>query len=361
MLVSIVTPVRNARRFVDEAIRSVVEQDHAEVEHVLVDGGSTDGTVDLLRAWADRAPGRVRFVSEADRGACDAWEKGRRLARGEVLGWLGADDRIEAGALRTVVAFFRANPDAHFVYGECRLIDEEGREIGRYATGDADLERMRNVANAVPAPSAFYRRALVERVGPLDASIHLCDCDWWIRAAKVARLHRIPDVLASLRIHADTVTAEGQRFVYPEEHFRISRRHGGGLWTPIARRYYRSVLERLPVARAVFAAAVRRRARRFDGVLAAGRRVAIYGAALAGARAAAECRRRGVDVVGFLDESPPPGGRFLDLPVRRPADGLPPDAEAVVIASTGRAFEMRAALRRLGCRLPVVEYPGAGV
>lgn len=357
MLVSIVTPLLNARRFVDEAIRSVVEQGDAEVEHLLVDGGSTDGTVEILRAWAERAPGRVRFVSEPDRGACDAWEKGRRMARGDVLGWLGADDRLEPGALRTVAAFFRANPGAEFVYGECRLIDEDGREVGRYATADADLERLLAVANAVPAPSAFYRRSLIERVGPLDASIHLCDCDWWIRAAKVTRLHRIPDVLASLRIHDETVTTRSQRFVYPAEHFRVTRRHGGGLWTPIARRYYRSVLERLPGSAALLGALRRRRARRWERMLASARRVAIHGAALTGARAHAACRRRGVEVVGFIDENPPPGGRFLDLPVRRPADGVPAGAEAIVVASAGRAAEMRAVLRRLGCRLPIVEFP----
>lgn len=354
-LVSIVTPVRNRARFVAQAIDSVLAQTHANVEHIIVDAVSTDGTLEIIREYAAREPERVQFLSEPDGGACDAWNKGWTLARGSIFGWLGADDLLERDAVERVVRFFRDTPQAHFVYGECRIIDADGRVIGRYATTDYDREEYVNAANGIAAMAAFYTRHLVETVGGLDTSINLCDCDYWIRAAEKFRLYRIPDVLASFRYHDASVTRNLQGSVYLEEQFLLNRRYGGGILSPVGRRYARHQLAKIPGASAIFRALA---------PLAGGdghfRRVAIFGAALSGRLCCEELAARGVDVAFFIDNAPPPGGCFLDRSVVRLAEARWDEIDAVIIASSGRAEEMRSELARRGCSRPIrIWSPGA--
>ncbi len=334
-LVSIITPVRNRARFLKQAVDSVLEQDYPHVEHVVVDGASTDGTTDLLRDYSARFPDRVRFISEPDHGACDAWNKGWSLARGDIFGWLGADDFLEPGAINTVVSHFRKLPHAHFIYGECSIADETGRVIGRYATSDYDRARYVNAANGIAAMAAFYTRQLVETVGPLDTTMNLCDCDYWIRAAEKFRLHRIPEVLANFRYHDISVTRNLQGSTYLSEQFTLNRRYGGSLFSPVGRRYLRYLWTKVPGANWL-ARAIRSRNDAADSFS----RVAIFGAALSGRNCLETLLERGIDVIYFIDNAPPPGGLFMDRRVVTPAEADWTTIDAVYIASSGRSAEM---------------------
>src|SRR5438128_2672833 len=130
MRVSIVTPSYNQARFIERTIRSVLDQDHRDVEYIVVDGGSTDGTAGILERYSDR----IVWTSERDRGQSDAINKGLHRATGEIVAFLNSDDTYEPGALSAVVAFFSANPEARWVYGKCRIIDENDVEIRRPIT-----------------------------------------------------------------------------------------------------------------------------------------------------------------------------------------------------------------------------------
>ena len=106
-LVSIITPVLNGARFLETCIRSVLEQSYPYIEHIFVDGGSTDCTLQILADYQIKYPDRVRLISKPGTGAGDAWNEGLRMAKGQIFGWLGADDMSEPGAIQTVVEFFK--------------------------------------------------------------------------------------------------------------------------------------------------------------------------------------------------------------------------------------------------------------
>lgn len=242
-LVSIITPVRNGIKYLEICLQSVLSQNYPNIEHFFVDGGSTDGTLEMLASYQSKYRDRIRFMSEPDRGACDAWNKGFKMAKGEILGWLGADDAYEPDAITTVVEFFRTNPDAYFVFGECNYINEKCKVIGKYRTKDFDLDEAINDACYISCPSAFYRREVIERIGFMDTSINMCDHDYWIRVGKVFRMHRIEKTLSNFRKQKDSVSgAKGAGKMYALEGFIINRRYGGHILSPRVVRYlvYRS-------------------------------------------------------------------------------------------------------------------------
>lgn len=188
-LVSIITPVLNSIKYLEQCLQSVLNQSYPYIEHIFVDGGSIDGTVDLLLAYQSKYPARIRFISEPGKNAREAWNKGWEVANGDIFGFLGADDLLIPGAILTVIEFFKSNPDAYFVYGGCNYIDEENKVTRKYPAQDFDLDTLINYANYIPTTSAFYRRELVQRIGPMDTTIHLCDIDYWIRAGKLFRIY----------------------------------------------------------------------------------------------------------------------------------------------------------------------------
>lgn len=202
--ISIVTPSFNQREFIEQTIDSVLGQDYPGLEYVVVDGGSTDGTVELLESRA----GRLRFVSEPDRGQSHALNKGMAMTSGEVLAFINSDDYYEPEALRFVGEFFHRNPDAAWVTGRCRIVDLTGAEIRRPITAykNAWLRvggyRALQVLNYVSQPATFWRRAVLETIGEFDESLsYAMDYDYWLRAGRRFRLHRIHRYLAAFRVH----------------------------------------------------------------------------------------------------------------------------------------------------------------
>lgn len=242
-IVSIITPLLNGVKYLESCIQSILKQNLPYVEHILVDGGSTDGTVDILARYQAGYPGRIRFISEPDRGAGDAWNKGLRMARGEIFGWLGADDTSEPGALEAVIQFFNENPGAYFVFGNCNYINERDEVINRPRSKDFDLEVLIKETCYVPCPSSFYRREVIEKIGYHNALGD--DLDFLIRAGKAFPIHRIEKVFSNFRIHplsATTGTQTKIRKMWMRETCLCSRRYGGGFFSGYCRRYYKYLI-----------------------------------------------------------------------------------------------------------------------
>ncbi|HUH98543.1 MAG TPA: glycosyltransferase family 2 protein [Anaerolineales bacterium] len=164
-LVSIVTPSFNQARYLEATIRSVLSQDYPRLEYIIVDGGSTDGSVDVIRRYA---PKLAWWVSEKDHGQTDAINKGFAHAKGEVLAWLNSDDTYEPNAIAPAVRLLQKHPEAGLVYGNANYINEDGRVIGRFPAAQTDLVRLRRGYVHIPQQAAFFRADLWRAVGPLD-------------------------------------------------------------------------------------------------------------------------------------------------------------------------------------------------
>lgn len=240
-LVSIITPVLNGRKYLEACIESVLTQSYPYIEHVFVDGGSTDGTLDILASYQAKYPNRIRFISEQDKGGGDAWNKGWRMAKGEIFGWLGSDDVSEPDAIQTVVEFFRAKADAYFVFGDCNIINERGEVIGKSPTKDFYLEEAINDNYYIPAPSAFYKREVIEKVGLFDPRVF--ELDYWIRVGKVFQIYRVEKILSNFRIHKNSSSgSKGASKLFARVDYIVSRRHGGRIFSAYGRRYFRSLI-----------------------------------------------------------------------------------------------------------------------
>jgi glycosyltransferase involved in cell wall biosynthesis len=205
-LVTIVTPSLNARDFVRESISSVLAQDYPRVEYLVVDGGSTDGTLDVLREFEQR----LRWISEPDRGQSAAINKGWRLSSGEIVAWLNTDDTYRPGAIRRVVEFLLAHPEVDTVYGDCDYVDQRGQHPRPYPTRPYDyLDLVRTTVNYLPQPATFLRRRALESVGYLDESLHyVMDLDYWLRLGLRHAVAYLPVPLATLRMHASAKSVQ---------------------------------------------------------------------------------------------------------------------------------------------------------
>jgi glycosyltransferase involved in cell wall biosynthesis len=228
-LISIVTPSYNQGAFIEETLRSVLRQDYPCIEYIIVDGGSTDGTLDILRKYEDH----LIWFSESDKGQADAINKGFQKSHGQILAWLNSDDTYLPGTVRTAVDYLAAHPEVAMVYGDCNMVDEQGEVVGRSIwVEDFDLRRLVEDINYIHQPTAFFRRQAFEDVGMLDTDLHYCmDYDLWIRIGKEYPVQRIPHVLANIRVYPYTKSASGGEDRW-QELFGVSRRHGGGIFAP---------------------------------------------------------------------------------------------------------------------------------
>jgi glycosyltransferase involved in cell wall biosynthesis len=247
-LVSIITPSLNQGRYIREAIESVLAQTHHPIEHIVIDGGSTDGTLEILDEYA-----HLRWLSEPDRGQSHALNNGFTLARGEVLGWLNADDAYEAHAVAEGVAALR---DVGLVYADVTRVDDDRanpRRIRSRATWDLWTEL--NDGNGVFSPAVFFTRAAFEAVGGIDESLNLAmDYDLWLRIGKRFGARHVDAVWAFQRLHEEAKTVRLYEEFWPER-LTVSRRHGGRLVSPLLiRRYVRAPQAQRMAMRAAAAA-----------------------------------------------------------------------------------------------------------
>jgi hypothetical protein len=232
--VSIVMPSYNQAPFLREAINSVLAEPYPDLELLVMDGGSTDGSVEILQSYGER----IVWESTPDDGQADAINKGFRRATGDVLAWLNSDDRYVPGAVARAAAALAADPAAGMVYGEGEIIDREGKFLGRFSATQAfDLWTLVHVSDYIMQPTVFMRADALHEVGGLDQSLHFgLDWDLWIRIASRRKVLYLKEPLAQTREYADTKTSTGG-WTRLRELRSIMARHGARGWPPGARAY----------------------------------------------------------------------------------------------------------------------------
>lgn len=226
--VSIITPSLNQGHFLEEAILSVLSQDYPNIEYIVIDGGSTDSTLDILKKYSSRI---ARIISEPDTGQSDAINKGFRLATGEIVAWLNADDCYFPGAVRTAVEAFQAIKDLDFFYGNAVFIDEKSNFLRYFVeVREFGADILLDYSDYIMQPTTFFRRDKLHRVGLLREDLHYgMDWDLWCRFARAdARFHYEEKLIAANRVYSTTKTLSGGSN-RARELMRINNEHKTGI------------------------------------------------------------------------------------------------------------------------------------
>ncbi len=221
-LISIVTPSLNQGRFLAETLDSVLSQNYPNLDYIVLDGGSTDDSVAVIRAREKRL---AYWRSEPDRGQAAAINDGFHRAKGAVFAWLNSDDVYLSDTLRTVAnALAESINEAVVFYGGCELFQDTSSSIESRPAVQFDRERL-ETTDFLDQPSVFFTRAAWEKVGPLDETLHYAfDWDWFLRAAKCCRFQRCDQILSRYRIHRQHKTGTGGLRRW-EEMCEVVRRH----------------------------------------------------------------------------------------------------------------------------------------
>ena len=235
LLVSIVTPSFNQAEFLERTIQSVLAQTYKNIEYIIVDGGSKDGSLDIIKKSAEKLSW---WISEPDCGQTEAINKGFAHTKGEVLAWLNSDDTYLSMAVQEAVKFLNENPKIGMVYGDANFIDEHDRVVGKFPTRQTDLTRLRRGYVHIPQQAAFFRANLWKQVGPLDPSFYFAmDYDLWVRLARVSTLKYVPNTWANFRLHSQAKTIQADERCWPEM-LRVHYRDGGSWLAPIVFKYW---------------------------------------------------------------------------------------------------------------------------
>ena len=239
-LVSIVIPSLDQRPFVERTLGSILGQEgDFDLEVLVQDGGSKDGTLEVLERHRDR----ISLVVERDAGQADAVNRALARARGEIRGWVNSDDLLRPGAIQAAVEAFRAHPAAPWLHGRCDIVDEQDRIIRRPVAAYKDFRARRHrldrllLENYVSQMTVFWRRSLEERVGVLDPSLrYTFDYDLWLRFARVAPPLFLDRTLAAFRWHVSSKSGSAFEAQFAED-YRVFLRHAPeGRWLRLRKR-----------------------------------------------------------------------------------------------------------------------------
>jgi glycosyltransferase involved in cell wall biosynthesis len=207
MKISVITPSYNQGAFIEQTIRSVLDQGIEGLEYIIIDGGSTDGTLDILR----RYEGRIKWISEPDEGLADAVNKGIGMATGEIIGWLNSDDLYLENSLSTIKDYFIRQQDCQWLYGKCKIIDRNGKEIWKPITWYKN-QFLKNYnyrklfrENYISQPAVFFRKSFFEKVGPIRTDLkYAMDYNLWLRFGNKSPAHYVDQYLSLFRRHSES-------------------------------------------------------------------------------------------------------------------------------------------------------------
>jgi glycosyltransferase involved in cell wall biosynthesis len=233
--VSIITPSFNQVDYLESTIQSVLNQTYPHIEYFIIDGGSTDGSVEIIKSYQDQLAG---WISEPDQGQTDAINKGFAMASGDVIAWLNSDDTYESYAVEQAVAYLKDHPQVGLVYGDAHYIDKNGDVIGEFPAAQTSLDQLRRGYVHIPQQAAFFRKSLWEKVGPLDPNFFFAmDYDLWVRLAGLSDIHYIKRTWANFRLHQDAKTISADDRCWPEM-LQVHYRDGGKWFSVMQMKYY---------------------------------------------------------------------------------------------------------------------------
>lgn len=233
---SIVTIVLNRREYTRQAIECILAQNYPNFEHIVIDGGSTDGTVEMLKSYP-----HLRWISEKDGGSVFALNKGLAMVTGDIWGWLNSDESYLPGVFQKAADYFEAHPDWDMIYGASEFVNQNGDLLGRRRSQTFSLHRLLVGFNQIAAPSSmFMRRRVLDGIGGRvdERWKHTYDHDLWIRVAKRFRVQNVPDCFSRFGLHGDSGVAGTPHHALAE--LKLLRTHHGGdkewldrvLWVP---------------------------------------------------------------------------------------------------------------------------------
>lgn len=239
-LVSVVTPSYNQGLYIKATIQSVLNQDYPRIEHIVVDGGSTDETLSILKKYL-----HLKWISEPDRGQSHAINKGFQMATGEIIAWLNSDDTYLPGAVTAAVETLDKRKGRYIVMGQCPFIDEKGNPTGVFHPSAyrsrRDLVKIWKGLYSIPQPTVFFFRELIDEFGGLDESLYFAmDYEIWLRFSKKCRFTLIKKPLATYRLHEKSKTMETSEQELLKKTVGISRRYWGPKNSPSYWYYYLS-------------------------------------------------------------------------------------------------------------------------
>jgi glycosyltransferase involved in cell wall biosynthesis len=233
-LVTIITPSFNQAPYLEETINSVLGQVYPNIEYIIMDGGSTDGSVEIIKRYQDKL---AYWISEKDRGQTDAINKGFARAKGEILAWINSDDTLLPNAVEEAVQFMNENPDIGLVYGDTHYIDEHSKVIGRFPAAQTDLARLRRGYVHIPQQASFFRKSIWDQVSPLDPEFFFAmDYDLWVRIAQIAEIRYFPRQWSNFRLHRGAKSIDADDRCWPEM-LKVHYRDGGTWFSPIVLKY----------------------------------------------------------------------------------------------------------------------------
>ncbi|MBV6449737.1 MAG: hypothetical protein MHPDNHAH_00450 [Anaerolineales bacterium] len=217
MLISIITPSFNQARYLEQTIQSVLGQDFPHIEYIVVDGASTDGSVEMIKKYADKL---AWWVSEKDSGQAEAINKGLARAKGEIVAWLNSDDYYLPSAVSAAMKVFEENPDVALVYGNMLAVDERGNAFNTLTYKQLSLQDLL-CFQIIGQPAVFFRREALEKAGMLDPTFHfLLDHHLWIRIAQHGKILHVNQTWAAARYHAEAKN-RAKAAEFGREAFRI--------------------------------------------------------------------------------------------------------------------------------------------
>jgi glycosyltransferase involved in cell wall biosynthesis len=236
---TIVTPSFNQGHYIDDTIRSIRTQNYPKLEHIVMDGGSTDNTVDVLKKYPD-----IIWTSEKDRGQTHAVNKGVAKASCEIIGWVNSDDTFLPGCFDVVGKKFMEDQNCSVIFGDYHAIDPEGNllyKVEGFAGPYEAMVRWWDYTYAIHQPTVFVRKKVFEVAGMFDESYHYAmDYEWWLRVARHFTFHHIPQAFATYRFHKDAKSfAPLEKDIYPDQ-LKASKMHWGPKWLPMYWRYKKS-------------------------------------------------------------------------------------------------------------------------
>lgn len=196
--VSIITPSYNQGQFLEHTIRSVLSQEYPDIEYIVIDGGSTDDSLDIIKRYSDKI---TYWTSRKDNGQVEAINEGFKRATGEYVAWLNSDDLYLPGCIQTAVLALQANPQAAMVFGNVEVVNERGKRLGMFRPVSYRFEDFLTYKIIIPQQAAFFRRNILDEIGALNPGLHFAlDHEFFLRIGERYPIVGISDVIAQYRI-----------------------------------------------------------------------------------------------------------------------------------------------------------------